>query len=163
MIEEEVSSIKLEKHPTKDIIDNHINGSLIVVWRDYDNIIKNQPKMVYVSSVNPGEIKGPHLHTKRNSYFVCIHGKVVFIIRKQDGTYIEIESSEKEPTLVFVPKNFPSAHINISKKNSSVLTLADVAWRSNDNEMKNVLFENYNWKKWFKSKNILKKDFNLEH
>ena len=156
MIKEEISSIKLEKHPTKDIVDNHINGSLVVVWRDYDNIIKNQPKMVYISSVNPGEIKGPHLHTKRNSYFVCIHGKVVFIIKKQNGTYIEIESSEEEPTLVFVPKNFPSAHINISKKKSSVLTLADIAWRSNDNEMKNVLFENYNWKKWFKSKKILK-------
>ena len=156
MIKEEISSIKLEKHPTKDIVDNHINGSLVVVWRDYDNIIKNQPKMVYISSVNPGEIKGPHLHTKRNSYFVCIHGKVVFIIKKQNGTYIEIESSEEEPTLVFVPKNFPSAHINISKKKSSVLTLADIAWRSNDNEMKNVLFENYNWEKWFKSKKILK-------
>ena len=156
MIKEEISSIKLEKHSTKDIVDNHINGSLVVVWRDYDNIIKNQPKMVYISSVNPGEIKGPHLHTKRNSYFVCIHGKVVFIIKKQNGTYIEIESSEEEPTLVFVPKNFPSAHINISKKKSSVLTLADIAWRSNDNEMKNVLFENYNWKKWFKSKKILK-------
>ena len=36
--------------------------------------IKNHPKMVYVSHVNPHEIKGPHLHTKRDSYFVCIRG-----------------------------------------------------------------------------------------
>ena len=141
---------KLEKHSTKDVIDEHINGSLTVVWRDWDDIIKNHPKMVYVSLVNPGEIKGPHIHTKRNSYFTCIHGNVVFIIRDKSGKYIEIESNSDEPTLVFVPKNFPSAHINISNDISKVLALADVSWRPNDNEMKNILFENYDWKKWTK-------------
>ena len=141
---------KLEKHSTKDVIDEHINGSLTVVWRDWDDIIKNHPKMVYVSSVNPGEIKGPHIHTKRNSYFTCIHGKVIFIIRDKSGKYIEIESNSDEPTLVFVPKNFPSAHINISNDISKVLALADVSWRPNDNEMKNILFENYDWEKWKK-------------
>ena len=33
--------IKLEKHDTKDVRDQHINGSLTVVWRDWDNFIKN--------------------------------------------------------------------------------------------------------------------------
>ena len=53
---------KLEKHSTKDIHDQHVNGSLTVVRRDYDNMIANHPKMIYVSSVEPSEIKGPHLH-----------------------------------------------------------------------------------------------------
>ena len=56
------SVIKLEKYATKDIHDSHTNGDLTVSCRDWDNIIKKTPKMVYVSSVNPGEIKGPHLH-----------------------------------------------------------------------------------------------------
>ena len=72
MEDETIRIIKLEKHLTKDITDQHVNGSLTVVWRDWDNIIVNHPKMVYISSVNPGEIKGPHLHTRRDSYFVCI-------------------------------------------------------------------------------------------
>ena len=148
MNKESPFSIKLEKHQTTDINDKHVNGSLTVIWRDYDNIIKNQPKMVYVSSVNPREIKGPHLHTKRNSYFVCIHGKVVFVIKDQKGDYKEIESSEDSPNLVFVPKNFPSAHINLSNEISRVLALADLAWRKDDNEMKNVSFDDYDWKKW---------------
>jgi len=63
------SIIELEKHATKDIHDSHTNGDLTVIWRDWDNIIKKMPKMVYVSSVNPGEIKGPHLHKNRTSYF----------------------------------------------------------------------------------------------
>jgi dTDP-4-dehydrorhamnose 3,5-epimerase len=143
-------SIRLEKHVTKDIADNHPNGSLTVIWRDWDHIIKNHPKMVYVSSVNTNEIKGPHLHTKRNSYFVCIHGHVVFIIKDKTSKYIEIESSEENPVLVFVPRDIPSAHINLSKDVSRVLTLADVAWKPNDNEMINVGFDDYDWKKWKK-------------
>ena len=141
-------SINLEKHETKNTVDQHVNGSLTVIWRDWDNIIKHEPKMVYVSSVNPGEIKGPHTHTKRNSYFVCIYGKVLFIIQNEDGTYTEIESSHEKPVLVNVPNNVASAHINLSNDVSLVLALADLAWRPNDNEMINTIFEDYDWKKW---------------
>jgi dTDP-4-dehydrorhamnose 3,5-epimerase len=142
-------SINLEKHETKDIGDGHVNGSLTVVWRDWDKIIKKEPKMVYVSSVNPREIKGPHIHTERNSYFVCIQGKVIFVI-KNENEYLEIESSEQNPVMVFVPKGVPSAHINISSESSKVLALADIAWKPNDNEMKNIQFDDYEWKKWNK-------------
>ena len=139
----------LEKHQTKDLNDSHINGELTVVWRNWDNIIKN-PEMVYLNIVNPGEIKGPHIHTKRNSYFVCIHGEVIFIIQKKSGEYQEVRVKAETPVLVFIPKNVPTAHINISDSISRVLTLADVSWKPNDNEMKNITFDDYNWKKWKK-------------
>ena len=145
-----IRSIPLEVHPTKDVVDNHINGSLTVIWRDWDKILSEEPKMVYVSSVNPGEKKGPHLHTKRDSYFVCIQGKVVFIVKDLDGKYHEIESSEDNPVLVNIPKNFPSAHVNLANKVSSILALASIAWRPNDNEMINITFDDYDWNKWTK-------------
>ena len=138
---------KLEKHQTRSIVDNHVNGSLTVIWRDWDKIL-NTPKMVYVSSVEPREIKGPHIHTKRNSYFTCIHGKVVFILQSNEGKFLEIESSAENPVMVYVPKNMASAHINLSNSTSTVLTLADLAWRPNDQEMKNATFTTYDWKKW---------------
>ena len=109
-----------------------------------------QPKMVYISSVNPNETKGPHIHTKRTSHFVCIEGKVIFIVKDNEGNYNEIESSEEEPVLVRIPKNIPSAHINLSSKTSIILALADISWRPNDNEMKNTTFDDYNWDKWKK-------------
>ena len=143
--------VKIETHKTKDVNDNHINGSLSVIWRNWDKKIKNEPRMVYVSTVNINEVKGPHIHTKRNSYFTCIHGKVIFIIKDTDGKFYEIESGEENPIIVFVPKNIPSAHINISDKSSSILALADVAWKPDDNEMVNVTFDDYNWKKWIRS------------
>ena len=142
--------INLEKHETKDVHDQHVNGNLTVIWRDWDNIIKNHPKMVYVSSINPKEVKGPHVHTKRESHFVCIEGKVVFVIKNDDGVYQEIISSDKKPVMIYVPKNTPSAHLNLSNKISRVLALADIAWKPNDNEMKNISFDDYDWEKWKK-------------
>ena len=79
MSENEIKSHPLEKHQTKDIHDGHVNGSLIPVWRNWDKTISVQPEMVYVTSINPGERKGPHLHLIRHSYYVCIKGKVVFL------------------------------------------------------------------------------------
>ena len=148
MDSDEITFTKLEKHVTRDIDDKHENGSLTVVWRDWDKILPIIPKMVYVSSINSGEIKGPHIHKKRNSYFTCIHGKVIFIIKKNDGTYTEIESSSEIPNLIQVPKNSASAHVNISNDISRVLAIADLAWRPDDNEMENISFDDYDWKKW---------------
>lgn len=145
---ESFSVIKLEKYDTKSIVDQHINGSLTVVWRDWDDIIKNHPKMIYVTSVLPGEIKGPHIHTRRSSYFTCIHGKVVFVIRDDKKKYYEIVTSADDPVLIYVPKNIASAHLNLATETSRILTLADIAWRPNDDEMKNIEFNDYNWKKW---------------
>ena len=141
--------IKLEKHDTRDINENYVNGSLTVVWRDWDKILKNEPKMVYVSTVNTGEIKGPHIHTKRDSYFSCIHGKVTFVIKSGDK-YIEIESDADKPNLVYIPKNVASAHINTSDKLSRVLALANIAWKPNDNEMENTKFEDFDLSKFKK-------------
>ena len=147
-IMENIDYRKLEKHDTKDIHDQHVNGALTVIWRDWDKLIQPEPKMVYISAVNSGEIKGPHVHLKRNSYFVCIHGKVVFIIKKENGEYDEIISSEENPILVHIPKNIASAHINLNKKSSKILTLADISWKPNDNEMENISFSDYDWTKW---------------
>ena len=148
MVKKTASIIKLEKHVTKDIHDFHTNGELTVIWRDWDNIIKKTPKMVYVSSVNPGEIKGPHLHKNRTSYFSCIHGKVVFIIQDNDENFEEIEVCSEKPVLICVPNGVASAHVNIGKEQARILVLADIAWKPNDNEMIDVEFSNYNFNKW---------------
>jgi WxcM-like, C-terminal. len=63
------SILDLETHETKDVNDSHKNGELTVIWRNWDEIIKN-PQMIYLNLVNPGEKKGPHIHKNRTSYFL---------------------------------------------------------------------------------------------
>ena len=148
MDEDGIKIFDLEKHKTRDVKDGYDNGVLTVVWRDWDKIIKTGSKMIYISSVKPYEKKGPHLHQKRNSYFICIKGKMVFVIRKKDNKYKEIIVTAKTPKLIVVPKEYASAHLNLVNTDSEVLVLADIAWKPNDNEMINLEFEDYNWNKW---------------
>ena len=150
MDDEYFKIIDLEKHETKDNQDQHVNGSLTVVWRDWDNLIKNHPKMVYVNSINPGEIKGPHIHKNRTTYFSCISGNVVLVIQDNDGKFHEVKADSEKPVLITVPNGIAAAVVNATTRIAQVLVLADVAWRPNDNEMEDVSFDDYDWKKWKK-------------
>ena len=148
MEEKNFSIYDLEKHQTKDVADSHINGELTVIWRDWDNLIKNHPKMIYVNSVNSGEIKGPHIHKNRTTSFSCIHGSVVLVIRDDDGKFHEIKADSEKPVLITVSNGIASAIVNPTAKIAKVLVLADIAWKPNDNEMIDVSFDNYDWDKW---------------
>ena len=150
MSENKIKSHTLEKHQTKDIRDGHVNGSLIPVWRNWDKTISVQPEMVYITSINPGERKGPHLHIIRHSYYVCIKGKVVFIIKEKSGKYLEIESSDENPVLVEIPKNYSSAHINLSNEPSIILSVVNPSWKPDNRDEHNVTYDDYDWNKWKK-------------
>ena len=138
---------ELERHETKDVKDSHINGELTVVWRDWDEII-NEPKMVYVNIINPKQIKGPHIHKNRTSYFYCIDGEIIIIVKDKEGNFHELKGDSRKPKLIEVSNDIPAAIVNPTTNISTVLVLADIAWKPDNNEMKNVTFENYDWDKW---------------
>tara|TARA_Y100000590_G_scaffold43848_1_gene46717 strand:+ start:40492 stop:40950 length:459 start_codon:yes stop_codon:yes gene_type:complete len=138
----------LEKHKTKDITDGRQNGELTVIWRDWDKII-NDPKMIYLNTIEPLEIKGPHIHKNRTSYFFCIDGEIVIVVKDKEGIFHEINSSSSKPELIEVSNGTPAAIVNPSHETiSKVIVLADISWKPNDNEMENALFTNYDWNKW---------------
>ena len=149
MEKEDFSVFELENHETKDVSDSHINGELTVIWRNWDKII-HDPEMVYVNSVNPGEIKGPHLHKNRTSYFHCLQGKITLIIKDKSGKFHEIETNSEDQKLVMVSNGIAAAIVNPSNEISKVLVMADISWKPNDNEMQNISFEDYDWTKWNK-------------
>ena len=113
--------------------------------------------MVYVNSINPGEVKGPHLHKNRTSYFYCIHGKVVFVIQDKDGNISEYKTDPEKPVLVSIPNGTAFALINPTEMIAKVLVLADIAWKPDDNEMDITTFDDYDWRKWSKNHSTTKK------
>ena len=149
MEKEDFSVFQLENHETKDVLDLHVNGELTVIWRNWDKIINN-PEMIYLNSVNPGEIKGPHRHKKRTSYFFCIQGEMIIVIQDKNGKYHEIEANSGSSKLVSVSNEIGAAIINPSNNISKILVMADIAWKPDDNEMENIKFEGYNLNKWKK-------------
>ena len=147
MDKEDFSIYELETHETKDISDSHVNGELTVIWRNWDKVINN-PEMIYLNSVNPGEIKGPHIHKNRTSYFFCLEGKLIIVIQDSTGKYHEIEINSKNHKLISVSNGIAAAIVNPTTIIAKVLVLADIAWKPNDNEMENIDFKNYDLKKW---------------
>ena len=147
MEKKDFSVYELEKHETKDVRNSHINGDLTVIWRDWDKIINN-PEMVYVNTINPNEIKGPHIHKNRTSYFFCLHGRVILVIQENNEKYTEIEINSDSPKLVEISNGVAAAIVNQSNDISKVLVLADIAWKPNDGEMINTNFDNYDLKRW---------------
>jgi len=144
MENEDFSVFDLETHETKDVTDSHTNGELTVIWRNWDSLINN-PEMVYLNTVNPGEVKGPHIHKNRTSYFFCLHGKMMIIVQDNEGKYHEIKTNSDEPKLVCVSNGIAAAIVNPSAQISKVLVLADLAWKPDDNEMSNVEFSDYDF------------------
>ena len=122
----------LEVHQTKDIKTENINGELTIIWRDWDKII-NQPQMIYLNLINPHEIKGPHLHKKRTSYFYCLEGQITLVIRDSKMNYHEVTVNSSEPKLIQVQKGIAAAIVNNSKNISKVLVLEDISWKPDDN------------------------------
>ena len=137
----------LEKHQTKSITDSHVNGELTILWRDWDKMI-NDPKMIYLNFIEPLEIKGPHIHKNRTSYFFCIEGEIVVVVKDNNGVYHEIHASSNEPKLIEISNGTPAAILNPLKITSKVLVLANISWKPNDDEMQNVTFTEYDWNKW---------------
>ena len=80
--------IDLEKHETKDNQDQHVNGSLTVIWRDWDNIIKDELRMIYVSSVNPGEIK-VLIYIQKEIVILCAFTVRSFLLFKKNQVNIK--------------------------------------------------------------------------
>ena len=120
--------INLEKHPTKDTNDFHINGELTVIWRDWDKIFPKNPEMVYVNTVNAKEIKGPHLHKNRTTYFYCISGEIVIIIEDSEGKIYEISANSNIPILIVVPNKLAAAIINPTAIQSTIEAMPFLFW-----------------------------------
>tara|TARA_Y100000310_G_C20508156_1_gene727440 strand:- start:241 stop:678 length:438 start_codon:yes stop_codon:yes gene_type:complete len=134
--------------PTHDQLTGKVNGKLISVWKHYEGQRELPPMEAYVTSFLPGVTKGPHLHKTRWDYFTCIKGKILIIVRDNDGKYYETVSSEDNPVTVEVPANVPSASINLSKEISLMLNLCNPAWHPENEDNYNVEFKDYDFDKW---------------
>jgi len=72
------------------------------------------------------------------------------LLKKNRGKYLEIESSEENPVLVEIPKNYSSAHINLSNEPSIILSVVNPSWKPDNRDEHNVTYDDYDWNKWKK-------------
>ena len=129
---------KVKENPrilTKDA-HGQDNGFLLPIYNVHDDFCDKgkEPQQVYMTSIKPGTIKGPHLHYIRTGFFTCVKGNVRFVL-KGDSGYEEIFSGEDFGyKSVIVPTGVPAALQNIGKVEALVLNMPSPAWTPTMND-----------------------------
>jgi len=121
------------------------NGFLIPIYNCNDGIFKKweEPQQVYITSVIPGKIKGPHLHFIRRGFFTCIKGNIKIILKIEEK-YQEFFSGEDYNFLsVEVPTGIPAALQCIGQEEALVLNMPYPAWTPDMNDEYTEDFEDY--------------------
>ena len=139
-----MQKIRTVKHPkfiTKDH-NNNENGFLVPIFNTKEKFFLDgeDPQQVYLTSVKPGSIKGPHLHFIRRGFFTCIKGNVRIIL-KVEGKYHEFFSGEDYEYLsVEIPTGVSAAVECLGPEEALILNMPFPAW---DSEMKDEYTDDF--------------------
>jgi hypothetical protein len=124
--------IKTKKSPkivTNDS-DGSSNGYLVPLYNINDNFFEKgkEPQQVYLTVIDSGKIKGPHLHYIRTGCFTCIKGNARFILKTEKGYEVFYSGEDYEYQSVIVPTGTPAALQNIGDVQAYVLNMPNPAW-----------------------------------
>jgi dTDP-4-dehydrorhamnose 3,5-epimerase-like enzyme len=123
------------RRETRDINGNP-NGYIVTLWNVHEQEWK--PDQVYLTVVNPGCAKGPHLHGKRCGRFICIKGNVDLIkqYKENDQThYIYDRTGEDyDYRLIEVPAGVAAELRNTGNEPALVINMPTPAWRPEDQD-----------------------------
>lgn len=106
------------------------NGALIAIWNELEDDWR--PAQVYVTTVNPGCRKGPHLHLRRTGRFVCVAGAVTMRIRTEEGEYLECQLRVGPAMCMTCPPGTPVQFRNDGAVPAILINLPSPAWSAVD-------------------------------
>lgn len=117
------------KYVTKDE-NGETNGYLVPIYNIGDGFFAsgNEPEQVYLTTVLPGKVKGPHLHFIRTGFFTCIKGNIRVVL-KIDGKYETYFSGEDHNyNSIEIPTGVPAAIQCLGNEEAYVLNMPNPAW-----------------------------------
>lgn len=105
-----------------------INGWLKPIWNSLAS--DYAPRQVYVTTIEPGMYKGPHLHIKGHRMYSCVRGKVKIVFREA-GEYKSYELCTETGT-VTVPSGCAAALYNTGIQSAILVVLPTHPWSRED-------------------------------
>lgn len=109
--------------------DRKPNGTVVPLWHVDTGPVISQ---VYLTTVYPWKMKGPHLHKVRRGLFFCVRGGVIAVTRI-DRKYITHNLTLGDPPLI-VPPGIPLAFYNPNEVEALLLNMPDPPWRENEKD-----------------------------
>ena len=143
----EIRTISHKKFVTKDE-DGAANGFLVPLYNIHEKFFADgkDPQQVYLTTVLPGKVKGPHLHFIRTGFFTCIKGNVRVIL-KIDGEYKTFFSGEDhEYQSIEVPTGIPAAVECLGDEEAYLLNMPNPAWTPEMNDEHTADFSDFDYR-----------------
>ncbi len=135
--------ITKDKHGTE-------NGYLVPIYNMHDGFFDKgkEPQQVYLTSVKPSAVKGPHLHFIRTGFFTCIKGNIRVVLKTKEG-YQEFYSGEDHNYLsIEVPTGVPAAMQCLGNEEAMMLNMPNPAWTPDMNDEHEADFSDFNFDKF---------------
>ncbi len=135
-----------QKFITKDVAGNP-NGFLLPIYNHHENFFElgREPKQVYLTVVEPGHIKGPHLHYIRQGCFTCIKGNARFVLKTAEGYQVILSGDDYEYRSVVVPTGVPAALQCMGEEAAYVLNMPSPAWTPDMNDEHSSDFSDFDF------------------
>lgn len=96
-------------------------GSLFEILRFKDQKVPGEG-YIYCFTVNPGQRRGDHYHTKKHEWFSCVDGQAVVLIETRSGLKKKIILNSKKPAVVYCGPYTSHALYNKSKSQAVIIS-----------------------------------------
>lgn len=120
-----------------DVIDleSHADsrGVLFEIMRFKDQNIPGEG-YIYAFSVNPGERRGDHYHTKKQEWFTCVYGEAAILIEDKNGNKKKIVLNSIKPKLLYFGPYTSHAILNESKEVAVLVSYGSKQHDPNDSD-----------------------------
>lgn len=126
MFKEPFKIIPLAKHSDK-------RGDLFEILRFKDQNVPGEG-YIYTFSVNSGERRGDHYHTKKQEWFTCVYGEAMVLIEDKKGNKQKIILNASEPKLLYFGPYTTHAILNEGKNIAVIVSYGSKQHDPNDQD-----------------------------
>ena len=131
----EIRTLTHKKFVTKGY-DGHPNGFLVPLYNIHEQFFApgKEPQQVYMTTILPGTIKGPHMHFIRTGYFTCIKGNVRVVLKVNGEYKVFYSGQDHEYLSIEVPTGVPAAVQCLGNEEAFMLNMPNPAWTPDMND-----------------------------
>lgn len=143
-----IRTLPHKKFTTRDH-DGDPNGYLVPIYNIHDGFFEagKEPQQVYLTTITPGKVKGPHLHFIRTGFFTCIKGNVRVVLKLESGYEVFYSGEDHDYLSIEVPTGVPAAIQCLGDEEAMMLNMPNPAWTPDMDDEHTADFSDFDFEK----------------
>jgi dTDP-4-dehydrorhamnose 3,5-epimerase len=144
----DIRTISHKKYATKTE-EGDVNGFLVPLYNIHEKFFAKgkEPQQVYMTTIQPGKVKGPHLHFIRTGFFTCIKGNVRVVLKVNNEYRVFYSGEDHDYNSIEVPTGIPAAVQCLGEEEAFMLNMPNPAWTAEMNDEHSADFSDFDFSK----------------